>query len=447
MAQQVQWKKRLASALAAGFLVCNTAGVWAAPVELSLQDSINMALQNNPSIKVSGADLSKAEWQVKEAENNKKPALSLTHTSTHVQTADGSVSGGADGKLHNLPSLSVSGEKYENQLKLTVPLYTGNKIESAIDQAKWGLKAADVGVEKTRQQVRLDATSGYFGVLQARNMVKVSQESVDMLQQHLKNVEAQFSVGTVAKSDVLRSEVELANAQQALIKAQNAYDLAVSSLNNVIGLPLETELKVQEEMQYQPYATTLEDSISFAMQHRPDVLQADYAIEAAKAGVTNAESGNKLNVGAFGTMGWSDVDFPGTDNRNWSVGVQATWNVFDSGVTNAKVKQADSGLVKAVQQAKQAKDGVQLEVRQAFLSMKEAEKRIETTQVAVAKAEEDFKIAQVRYSAGVGTNIDVIDAQVALTNAKTNYIQALYDYNTSKAKLDKAMGVGIEAAK
>jgi len=100
-------------------------------------------------------------------------------------------------------------------------------------------------------------------------------------------------------------------------------------------------------------------------------------------------------------------------------------------------------MKKQTEQARQSRDSVQLEVRQAFLNMKEAEKRIETSKVAVDKAEEDFKIAQVRYSAGVGTNLDVIDAQLALTQAKTNNIQALYDYNTSKAKLDKAMGIPV----
>jgi outer membrane protein TolC len=118
--------------------------------------------------------------------------------------------------------------------------------------------------------------------------------------------------------------------------------------------------------------------------------------------------------------------------------------LFDTNLTLSKVKQAETEVAQATEKFRQTKDSVSLEVRQAYLSMKEAEKRIETSQVAVAKADEDFKIAQVRYSAGVGTNLDVIDAQLALAQAKTNYIQALYDYNTSKAKLDKAMGVTVK---
>ena len=118
-------------------------------------------------------------------------------------------------------------------------------------------------------------------------------------------------------------------------------------------------------------------------------------------------------------------------------------NLFDGNVTKAKVRQAEARLTKSVEQANQKQDVIQLEVRQAYLNMLEAEKRITTSKVTVDKGQEDFKIAQVRYSAGVGTNLDVIDSQLALTQAKTNYIQAMYDYNTSRAKLDKAMGIAV----
>ena len=260
---------------------------------------------------------------------------------------------------------------------------------------------------------------------------------------HLKNVQAQYSVGTVAKSDVLRSEVELANNQQSLIKAQNNYDLAVSRLNNIIGLPLDTEVKLKDELKHNRYELSLADAIQYAMIHRPEAIQADYAIDAAKQGVKAAESGKLPTVDASATTGWSDTKFPGMENNSNSIGISASWNVFDSGVTHARIKQADSAVAKAAIQAQQTKDTVQLEVRQAYLNMNEADKRISATYVAVEKAEEDFKIGGVRYGAGVGTNLDVIDTQVALTQAKNNYIQAMYDYNTSKANLDKAMGMTV----
>jgi len=432
MAGKNRWKKNAAILFAGGYLILNTAAVLAAPVELSLDDSVAMALKNNSSIKVAEADREKADWAVSEAKAGKQPTVTFSHTDSHYKS-DPSSSG-----------VSVIRDKFDNKLSLGVPLYTGGKLEGTIEQAKLSLKSADLAIEKSKQQVKLDATTGYFSILQARNLVKVNEQSVESLAAHLKNVQAQYAVGTVAKSDVLRSEVELANAQQNLIKAQNSYDLAISSFNNVIGLPLDTELSIKDDLKYEKYTLSLEDSITYGLANRPEAAQAQANIDVAKQGIKVAKSGSLPTVAFSGTTDWNDTDFPGADNNNWSLSLAASWNVFDSGLTKSKVKQAVAGLDKAQEQAKQQQDAIQLEVRQAYLNMKEAEKRIDTSKVAVDKGEEDFKIAQVRYSAGVGTNIDVLDAQVALLQAKTNYIQALYDYNTSKAKLDKAMGVAIQ---
>ena len=429
MMKQAHWKKQLMAALTGGFLMLHTVSAFAAPIELSLEESIARALQNNPAIKIADSSRQEAEYEIKIAKGDKLPQLTMTHSDSRIN----------DG--------SSTSNTFKNQIGLGMNLYTGGRVEGAIEKAKIGLKVADLDVEKSKQQIKLDATNGYFTILQTRNTVKVDQESVDQMAAHLKNVEAQYNVGTVAKSDVLRSQVELANNQQVLTKAQNAYEIAVSNLNNVMGLPLNTEIQIKDELVHEPYNLSLEDSIAYAMNNRPEAIQADHNIDIAKQSVKIAKGGKLPTVSASAAKNWEDDNFPGSDDNGWSVGLTATWTPFDSGVTNAKIKQSNSAVEKSLQTAKQTKDAVQLEVRQAYLNMVEAEKRISTSQVTVEQADEDFKIAQVRYSAGVGTNTDVIDAQVALTQAKNNYIQAMYDFNTSKANLTKAMGVPVETVK
>ena len=279
--------------------------------------------------------------------------------------------------------------------------------------------------------------------MQAIDTVKLSKDSVERLSAHLQNVQAQYDVGVVAKVDVLRSQVELADAEQTLIKAQNAYDLAVADLNNIIGLPHGTDLNVTESLQYNKYDNPMENCINFALANRPELFQAEAGIEAAKAAVKVAKSGYMPQVAASASNDWSSTSWPGDDNQNWGVGVSVSMNVFDSGVTAAKVNASEASLYKAEETYRQTKDSVQLDVRNNYLSLREAEKRIATSRVAVDSAEEDYRISQLRYQAGVGTNIDVMDAQVALTQAKNNYVQALYDYNTSSAALAKAMGVPV----
>lgn len=431
MIRQRHWKKRLTAAIAGGVFILSTAAAWAAPVELTLDEAVALALQNNSDIKISESEREKADWAVSEAKAGKRPSVNYNFTGTYTDS--------------DATELSGSKEKYDNKIALTLPLYTGGKIEGSIEAAKLGLQSADLGIEKAKQQIKLDATTGYFNILQTANLVKVAQESVDGLTAHLKNVQAQYDVGTVAKSDMLRSEVELADADQKLIIAKNNLELAIASFNNVTGLPLDTQVTPkQSALAYVANNQTLNDSITYSLANRPEVAQADANVAVAKQQIKIADADKKPTVSLTGYTDWYDKDLPGSDNNNWGASVTASYKLFDSGLTKSKVKQADAELNKATEQARQSRDSVQLEVRQAYLNMKEAEKRIETSKVAVDKAEEDFKIAQVRYSAGVGTNLDVIDAQLALTQAKTNNIQALYDYNTSKAKLDKAMGIPVK---
>ena len=428
-----RFKKSLVAMVLSGLVTFGTATVWAADaVQLTLDESINMALTNNQSIKVALSDKDAANWKVKEAKGNSNFNFSARHSDARYRS-------------YNQYKTAYSiGDLYSNSITATLPIYTGGKLEGSIKQAEVGYEISDLGLANTMQQVKMDATVAYYSILQATNLVQVSQQSVDSLNEHLKNVMAQYSVGTVAKSDVLRSEVELANAEQTLIKAQNSFELAVSNFNNIVGLPLETEVSVKDELKYEKYDKTLEESISYAKEHRPDGIQAQKAIDVAKAGVKVAESGNLPQIAFQGTKGWSNDEFPGSHYPTWQVALVTDINVFDGNVTKAKVRQAEAGMDKSLEQAKQKQDGIQLEVRQAYLNMLEAEKRIKTSKVTVDKGQEDFKIAQVRYSAGVGTNLDVIDAQLALTQAKTNYIQAMYDYNTSRAKLDKAMGIEVK---
>lgn len=426
-------RKKIAGILACGYLVFSAGTGLAAPIELSLDESVAMALRNNPAVKIAEADKERAKGSLTEARAGKLPTIGLSHTESRTEAAPTQL------------NLDPSPEnRYDNKASLSLAIYTGGRAEGAIGQAKLNLDSADQGISLSRQQLKLDATSAYFSLLQARNMVQLNQESVDRLVAHLQNVQLQYEVGTVAKTDVLRSEVELANAQQNLIKAQNSYDLAVATLNNVIGMPLDTEIKVKEELKHTKFEVSLDESIKYSLEKRPDYIQTTTGIDVAKKGVGIAKAGLRPNVTLSGYQAWNDEDFPGKDNNNWGVSLTASMNVFDSGLTHGKVKQAAAGLDKAEEQARQKKDAVQLEVRSSYLNMTEAEKRIDTSKVAVEKAEEDYKIAQVRYTAGVGTNLDVIDAQVALTQAKTNYVQALYDFNTNKAKLEKAMGVPVQ---
>lgn len=430
MNKKNRFYKKLTALIATGLLTAAVSGTAFAAdtVQLDLHDSVQMALENNRTIRQALTDVDTAKWTLSTARRTMGPTLNWAATALR-----------SDDQKSN-----ILGNQYGHELQVGMPLYNGS-VKGQIKQARYGLNAKDLALEETKQAIRYTATAAYYQILQDRNLIDVEQESVNTLQEHLDNVNAQYRVGTVAKSDVLASQVQLANAQQALVTAQNNYDIAVSTLNNVIGLPTDTVLDIRDQLKYTKYDLTQDDCTNYALDNRADGAAARYAVKAAEAGVETAKAGYQPTVNAVASKTIAgDREFRKNQAESWTAGLKASWDVFDNGLTQASVNSANMALAKAQEEAAQTDDQIRLDVRTAYLGLQAAEKNIQTTSVAVTRAEEDYKIAQVRYSAGVGTNLDVMDANEKLTTARTNYYTALYNYNTSKAALDKAMGIPVD---
>lgn len=415
-----------------------------AVVDLTLTESVQMAMNNNRTIKQADTDVDAAKWARHEARRNGGPTLKWEWSGAKVK-------GRAGHALEQTYGVNGYGatQPFDNTFTVTFPIYTGGKLENTIAASEYGIDVADLSLEATKQGIRYKTTAAYYNILQSRNLIQVRQEAVDTLQAHLTNVNAQYTVGTVAKSDLLRSQVELANAQQALITAQNTYDTAVATFNNIVGLPTNTIVNASDELTYIKYELSIPACTEYALYHRPDGLAADRAVKAAEAQMNAAKSGWQPTVGlqakrAFEGDGAFRTNSPIPSSDSITYGVAVQWNIFDNGITEAQVAQKKASLKKAQQKALEMDEQIQLDVQTALLNLQAAEKNIQTTKVAVDKAQEDYKIAQVRYSAGVGTNLDVMDAEQALITAQTTYITALYNYNTSKASLDMAMGIKVD---
>lgn len=402
-------------------------------VALNLDDAMLRAFQTNPTVSIAQYELDSARASYNAARQSRGISISANHTTQR---------GCYDDAQQAAPK--GIGNNHANSLSASLPIFTGGKLSGTIKQAKANYQYNEVGVQRTYNEMRSTVTDGYFNMLQADNIQKLSAESVTRLEDHLKNVQAQYNVGVVAKVDVLRSQVELANAKQTLIQAENAYQVAEANMNKIVGLPMDTNLKLDNLLVYNAYDKNMDDCLAYAAEHRPELMQAKYGVDAAKGALMVARSGHMPQVAASATQQWSDTSWPGDENGKWGVGVNVSMNVFDTGVTLSKIHGAEADLKKAEETYRNTVDSVNLDVRSNYLGLREAEKRISTTKLAVEQADEDYRIAQLRYMSGVGTNTDVLDAQVALTQAKTNYTQALYDYNTSKTALETSIGVPME---
>ena len=426
-------------------LIMQLSHVQAAPIELSLEESIAVVLKNNPVTKLVQDDKAISAWDLAGAKAGFGPTVTFTHTDTETNKNVFDLSGSSWESLANQFHITSSNTSddftSDNDIRISLPVYTGGKVESQVKQAKINYQVADLEASKTIQQLKLDTTTAYFAVLQSRNLLQVKQESVDNLTEHLKSVQVQYDSGTVNKSDILRSEVELGNTQQDLVKAQSQYDVAMVKFKKLLSLPRTNQVVLKDNLAYRQFSLTLEECLQCAMTHRPDIAQAQAGVQNAQEGIKLAKSQNQPQVNLNGDLDWNDSHFPGLKNGNWTVSLVASINVFDSGLTKSKMKASEIGLAKAKEKVTQTEDVLVEEIGEAYLNLKEAEKRIKISQSLVEKADEDYKIARIRYEEGIGTNLDVIDAQLAWTQAKANYVQALYDYNVNKAVLEKAMGV------
>ena len=412
----MEMKKTARTALlSALFTVLLAPGAFAEKsLPIDLQTAIDKAFKTHADIKIAEYALDADRASYNAARETFGPKVTFSHKTTRGgYWEEQYIGGGVYSK--NL------GTSHTNRFNLSVPIFDPG-LNAGEKQAKARYQISVLGEELAFITMKQTVSNAYYTLLAAIDAQQVCEKSVAALQDHLKNVQAQYDVGVVAKVDLLRSEVELTSAQQDLIKAENRHSIAEARLNNMMGIDQDTKLNPVEELEYTAYKEVLPNCINHAMLHRLDLQQSRLQVKAAEAALNGAKAGWMPSVSGSLSNSWSDDRWPGTEGSNWGVGVDVNMNVFDSGVTKSNVARAKANLMVAKESYRQDTDNVELDVRNA-------------------KAEEDYHIAQVRYEAGVGTNTDVLDAQVALHQARNNFNTSLYDYNLAKVALDTAMGI------
>lgn len=403
-------------------------------VNITLDEGVRLALERNYSIEESAADLDSAYWILREARRNTGPSLSWTSGASFF-----------GGKAYE--NTEEKKREFSNELSVKMPIYTGGRLENNIKSAKLNLSGAELTLERTKQNVRYIVSEDYFNILKCQSQIEVYKESVNNLQAHLDNVKIKVLAGTSAEKDILSSQVSLAQGKQQLISAINDYNVAVATFNKDIGLPTETETIAEDSLAYEKYNLNLSECEAYALLYRPDLFQKEYALRQSEAEMKSAKSSSRPQVDASASKSIGG-DAPFKNNRDssnyWTVGVSASWSIWDNQVNKAQVNQKKAEMRRAEAELKDTINDVKLEVRTAFLNLQAAEENIKTMGEALIQAEEDYKIELVSYEAGVGTNLEVMDAEEKLVSAKGDYISALYNYNTAKASLDKAMGIPVD---
>lgn len=439
------------------FIFAGNFSVQAMP--LSLSECIELALENDESIDSAEYSRESAKWSLSAMRRQSGPTLRWNSEAYKIGGRDYRSAREAHKKYGNNGSRVFDDEgnylefasgstaydnTFNNSLGISMPFYTGGQIEGNIKNRRYGVNAADLTLENTRQTVKYQVIAAYYNVLQQQNIVEVNESAVKMASEQLNLLQIKYEEGEVAYSDVLQMQVQTANYNQSLTSARSSLSVAKSTLLSIIELPEETEIDLTDEFLYQPYEFTLEECQKYALENRPDLAAAMYNVNQAESAVSAAKSGNRPSVtGSASKTITANGAFQSERSERWQAGVVLSWSVFDNQVTSANVKAAKSDVERLKANVDAINKSVSLQVRSAYVQMKAAEENVKATKIAVAQAEESYEIAVVRHIEGVDILLSVTDAQEKLTQAKTNYYTALYQYNLYKAQLEKAMGIPV----
>ncbi|MFH1684103.1 MAG: TolC family protein, partial [Candidatus Margulisiibacteriota bacterium] len=323
-------------------------------------------------------------------------------------------------------------------------LFTGGKLTSSLSMANKGLDLAKQELRKVSEEVKFNVVNAYYGVSKAKKFVELSEQSVKMAKNHLERIQTLLQHGMSTRAVVLRGEVLVAQAEVGLTKAKQALETTKNHFNNTLGRDLDARVELVQ-MAYELKDLRLydyKDLLEIAYKDRPDWKQYVLVKEVSKAEVGIAYSGLWPMISLVGNYDVGSTKYSSyqSDIKNWTAMLSGTWNIFDGTATWNKIKEAKAKL--AAQQADEVsvRRGVALEVKDANFSLKSAIENLSGTNKAQELAEENFNIADERYNAGVGTNLEVIDAQVALTQVRTDYLQAQHDLQIAKARINKVIG-------
>jgi len=413
-------------------------------VVLTLEKSIELALSQNPYHLATEERVDAARQQVREAVAGFFPSLNSSGLAT------------LDEKLFELefPSLipGMPPEKvkvdftrdYQFSLNLSVPLYTGGRLSAGYRSAKYNLKSTEESVRQSEQLTVFNTKAAFYGSLLAREFVRVAEQAVKDAEDLYKNVKSQYEVGLASRFDLLRSEVRVVNLRPQLIQAKNNFEVMKLNLKTLLGMDIAIPIEIEGNLSYEPIEPDMEKSLGAALLNRPEIIQLEYQKRIAEEMWKMARAERLPTLAVSGTFNfWADrLKITGdTWQDYYTVNLVLSVPIFNGFGPSARQAQAKSAVKEIELMLKGLKDAVKLEVSQAILKIEEAKESLRSQEKNVEQAEESLRIANLNFTEGMITLLDVSAAQTALTQARVNYSQAVYDFFLAVADFERSLGI------
>ena len=437
------------------FLIGGSSPTMAADV-LTLEQSIKIALERSLSILSAEQEIKAKEFQERSSKADFYPKLGTSYSYTRLDedTVDDAkyTTYAYNPQTTTFYSRDISPletDTYELNITATQPLFTGWRLTTIRELASLGVDTAKIKKDALIQDLVLNVKEAYFGILKTEKLEKVAEQAVEQLEAHLRVSQAFYDEGIIAKNELLQTEVQMAQARQNLIKARNFVEIARSLFNKLLRRGLDKKVKIKDILDYYPVELTLDQCLEWAELNRPEIKELSLNVMSAKKGVELSKSSYYPSVNLIGNYQRQTDDAllgsdPGEDVDSWTIMLRGEWTLWEWGKTRHDVAAARANLAKVRYVLRDIKDNIHLQVKEAYLYLREAEKNIQVARTAVVQAEENFRMNEERYKQQVATTTDVLDAQTLLTQARTNYFNALSEHNIAWARLERAMGIGQE---
>ncbi len=414
---------------------------------LSLADCLNIALQQNATILKAKNDLDAQYGVVVQTRAVVLPQFQATGQYKYTESR----------AIDSIPGTAVPNQNWAAGLQIVQSIYQGGKLTAAVRAAKVTKEQALAQYQSTLADTLLFVRLAYYDILLAAQQIIVNEASVNLLQRELDDQQRRYDAGTVPHFNVLRAKVSVANARPPLIKAQNSYRIAKNNLCNLLGYNLPRDvwdnipLNLTDTLDAAPYQVNLSDALQQALNNRPELVALRKTEELQKLNITDASSGYKPSFSVFAGYNWFNQQFSGTGMTpelnnyldGWNAGAQVSWAIFDGMLTHGKVVQAKALHEKSKTAVDEEARNIELEVRTTYSDLLGAQEVLESQKTVQAEAEESLREANARADAGTGTQLDVLDAENSLTQARSTQVQALHDYDAARARFERAIGKGI----
>jgi outer membrane protein TolC len=458
---------------------------------LTIEDAVAISLSTNQNLALQIEAFLRSKGVVTTTGASLGPSLSATYSLDAYNKAQSANLGGQPVTLS---------EQYQNQViaSLSLPIDLTGELHASLSQSKYLELAAKLDIDRTRNEIVLSTKNAFYAVLRAQALVKVAQDSLQNAIDRLADAQIRVDAGTSARFDLTTAKSEVATAQQTLTADRSSLSQAFASLNNEMGINVGTPLRITTagavtlpETAKTPYVVpnikpsappennlkiaadgTLGDSggssaaqatdfqvlnpipedggfqllLKEALQTRAEILRDEARIDAARKGIFVAKAGNlpTLSLG-YNYSYTPNVGALGQEHTGYG-SLTLSFPIFDSGAARGRVTQARADVSTQETNRRSDVDSITLELREVYLNLQSAELSIKSSREALAQADEAYRLARLRYSSGVTSQtgvspiVELSSAQQTLTQAQSNYVNALYDYNADRSALDKAIG-------